>query len=147
MSLSVGRWLASFGMQQYASNFAQHGYDLRTVARMSPSDLAAIRIGHPAHREKISSMVAQLRRDPSLCSMPSNQNPISLEAWLDSMGLGMYSITFARAGITSMERLAGTSWEDLQVSALLGFLQLCTFRVLFCALRCKRTKKLKLFHG
>lgn len=50
----------------YAANFSTAGYDLGTIARMTPEDLTAIGITNPHHREVIKAHIEELQVNDSL---------------------------------------------------------------------------------
>lgn len=50
----------------YAGNFSSAGYDLGTIARMTPEDLTAIGITNPHHREVIKAHIDELQVNDSL---------------------------------------------------------------------------------
>lgn len=50
----------------YAGNFSAAGYDLGTIARMTPEDLTAIGITNPHHREIIKAHIDELQINDNL---------------------------------------------------------------------------------
>ena len=113
-------WLSSFGMGQYAPLFAQHGYDMVTAVRASPSDLAAIRILNPEHRKLIADRGSMLKQDTSVRMPFTQQLPPSVNDLLRSLRLEQYSSAFARSRVDNVEKLSQTTWEDLQVGTSLS---------------------------
>nr|XP_018667422.1 caskin-2-like [Ciona intestinalis] len=110
----VFKWLRSFGLEQYTSNFIEHGYDLATISHTSPADLTAIQIAKPAHRKKLSTHVSQLRKD-SPTSPLINEVPNSAFDFLSSLSLTEYVPVFISNDVNSLEKILHTTWEDLQV--------------------------------
>lgn len=65
----IANWLLmlnSDDLLPYAGNFSLAGYDLGTIARMTPEDLTAIGITNPHHREVIKAHIDELQVNDSL---------------------------------------------------------------------------------
>ena len=54
-------WLLEMKYEEYAQLFIAAGYDLPTIARMTPEDLTAIGIKNPHHRERIKQRIDKLQ--------------------------------------------------------------------------------------
>lgn len=54
-------WLMEMKYEEYAQLFIAAGYDLPTIARMTPEDLTAIGIKNPHHRERIKQKIDKLQ--------------------------------------------------------------------------------------
>jgi len=54
-------WLLEMKHEEYAQLFIAAGYDLPTIARMTPEDLTAIGIKNPHHRERIKQRIDKLQ--------------------------------------------------------------------------------------
>lgn len=54
-------WLLEMKYEEYAQLFIGAGYDLPTIARMTPEDLTAIGIKNPHHRERIKQRIDKLQ--------------------------------------------------------------------------------------
>lgn len=54
-------WLSSLGYAEYLAAFLTQGYDLSTIARMTPEDLIALGITHPIHRKFLISEIHRWR--------------------------------------------------------------------------------------
>lgn len=54
-------WLMEMKYEEYAQLFITAGYDLPTIARMTPEDLTAIGIKNPHHRERIKQRIDKLQ--------------------------------------------------------------------------------------
>lgn len=54
-------WLMEMKHEEYAQLFIAAGYDLPTIARMTPEDLTAIGIKNPHHRERIKQRIDKLQ--------------------------------------------------------------------------------------
>lgn len=59
-------WLIELHFDEYAQLFSIAGYDLPTIARMTPEDLTAIGIKNPNHRERIKQHIDGLQIPDSL---------------------------------------------------------------------------------
>lgn len=65
----IANWLMMLNSDDYlpyAGNFSSAGYDLGTIARMTPEDLTAIGITNPHHREVIKAHIDELQVNDSL---------------------------------------------------------------------------------
>jgi hypothetical protein len=50
----LATWLHELHYDEYLSLFLAQGYDLLTIARMTPEDLTAIGITKPGHRKRLT---------------------------------------------------------------------------------------------
>lgn len=65
----IANWLMMLNSDDflpYSGNFSSAGYDLGTIARMTPEDLTAIGITNPHHREVIKAHIDELQVNDSL---------------------------------------------------------------------------------
>jgi CASK-interacting protein len=65
----IVNWLLMLNSDEYlpyAANFSSAGYDLGTIARMTPENLVAIGITNPHHREVIKAHIDELQVNDSL---------------------------------------------------------------------------------
>lgn len=65
----IVNWLMMLNSDEYlpyAGNFSAAGYDLGTIARMTPEDLTAIGITNPHHREVIKAHIDELQINDNL---------------------------------------------------------------------------------
>lgn len=56
----IHAWLTELQYEEYSPLFGAAGYDLATVARMTPEDLTAIGIKKPNHRKRLKAEIQQL---------------------------------------------------------------------------------------
>lgn len=56
----LAAWLHGLHYEEYLSLFVNAGYDLATVARMTPEDLTAIGITKPGHRKRLTLEIHRL---------------------------------------------------------------------------------------
>ena len=82
----VTAWLSDIDFDWYFHHFWAAGYDLPTISRMTPQDLAAIGIKNPAHRKRLKEEISKLNMSDGL---PSHVPP-TLEKWLLLIRLGEY---------------------------------------------------------
>lgn len=76
-------WLIELHFDEYAQLFSVAGYDLPTIARMTPEDLTAIGIKNPNHRERIKQHIDGLQIPDSL----PNYVPVSFfDFFIDFFG-------------------------------------------------------------
>ncbi|KAG5668770.1 hypothetical protein PVAND_016697 [Polypedilum vanderplanki] len=94
----------------YASNFSSAGYDLGTIARMTPEDLTAIGITNPHHREVIKSHIDELQVNDSL----PHYVPGSIDEWLRLLRLEEYIIPLQNEGFQSVRDMTKLNEEDLE---------------------------------
>ncbi|XP_059469883.1 caskin-2 isoform X3 [Neocloeon triangulifer] len=103
-------WLMDLHFEEYFPLFANAGYDMAMVARMTPVDLTAIGIKKPNHRKKLKSEIAQLNIPDGLPDFI----PGSLEEWLRILRLEEYGHGLAQQGYKTVEQAAQLAWEDLE---------------------------------
>uniref|UniRef100_A0A915PIH7 SAM domain-containing protein n=1 Tax=Setaria digitata TaxID=48799 RepID=A0A915PIH7_9BILA len=104
-------WLDSLGYPEYLTPFLIQGYDLSTIARITPEDLTALGITHPAHRKLLISEIHRWHitdRWPSL--VPSGE----LREWLLLIGLPEYVTLFETQGYSIIEEIKNFTWEDFE---------------------------------
>ncbi|XP_019749031.1 caskin-1 isoform X4 [Hippocampus comes] len=109
-SEAVVQWLSDFQLQVYAPNFLGAGYDLPTISRMTPEDLAAIGITKPGHRKKMTTEISKL----SVTEWLPEQKPASLGEWLCAIGLSQYHQVLVQNGYENIDFITDITWEDLQ---------------------------------
>ncbi|XP_051904095.1 caskin-1 isoform X6 [Hippocampus zosterae] len=109
-SEAVVQWLSDFQLQHYAPNFLGAGYDLPTISRMSPEDLAAIGITKPGHRKKLTTEISKL----SVTEWLPEQKPANLGEWLCAIGLSQYHQVLVQNGYENIDFITDITWEDLQ---------------------------------
>ncbi|XP_048846387.1 caskin-1-like isoform X9 [Brienomyrus brachyistius] len=109
-SEAVIEWLSTFQLQAYGPNFISEGYDMSTISRMTPEDLAAIGVNKPGHRKKMTSEISKL----SATEWHLDQKPADLAEWLSMIGLGQYYQILVNNGYESIDFITDITWEDLQ---------------------------------
>ncbi|VDN03393.1 unnamed protein product [Thelazia callipaeda] len=102
-------WLDSLGHSEYLSTFLTQGYDLTTIARITPEDLTALGITQPSHRKLLISEIHKWRvTDAWPASVPSGE----LREWLLLIGLPEYIELFEVQGYSSLGEVQSLTWED-----------------------------------
>ncbi|XP_038064429.1 caskin-1-like [Patiria miniata] len=115
-------------MLEYTNNFSKAGYDMPTIARMTPEDLTAIGVTKPGHRKRISAMISQLNEPDGI----PNYKPPDVVMWLKLLDLYQYYNTFLSNSYGTMDAVSKITWEDLQE---MGINQLGETVVLFSTIR------------
>ncbi|GBP19991.1 Caskin-1 [Eumeta japonica] len=103
-------WLAELQLEEYARLFAEAGYDLPTMTRMTPEDLTAVGVKKPNHRKRLKAELANL-------SLPDNLPdyiPGSLEEWLRLLRLEEYGPALVAQGYRTVHDVTQLAWEDLE---------------------------------
>lgn len=103
-------WLREFSYEDYAENFLSNGYDIQTIVRMTPEDLTAIGITHPAHRRKLKTEIARLHLPDGL---PESQ-PENLVDFLSQLRLTCYHSIFLEQNYHDLSDLMEIAWDDLE---------------------------------
>ncbi|GAB0093917.1 uncharacterized protein DMENIID0001_091090 [Sergentomyia squamirostris] len=103
-------WLAEIECEEYAHCFTVAGYDLPTVARMTPEDLTAVGIKSPHHRERIKHHIDSLH----LPDVLPNYVPGSIDEWLHLLRLEEYIQPLLSQGYQSVRDVTQLTWEDLE---------------------------------
>ncbi|VDK87137.1 unnamed protein product [Litomosoides sigmodontis] len=104
-------WLGSLGYAEYLAAFLTQGYDLWTIARMTPEDLIALGITHPIHRKFLISEIHRWRiNDTWPTLVPSGE----LRDWLPLIGLPEYVSLFEDQGYCKIGEIQDFMWEDFE---------------------------------
>ncbi|XP_038064631.1 histone-lysine N-methyltransferase 2D-like isoform X2 [Patiria miniata] len=106
----IYEWLRRQRMPEYTNNFTKAGYDMPTIARMTPEDLTAIGVTKPGHRKRISAMISQLNEPDGI----PNYKPPDVVMWLKLLDLYQYYNTFLSNSYGTMDAVSEITWEDLQ---------------------------------
>ncbi|XP_055714693.1 uncharacterized protein LOC129808816 isoform X2 [Phlebotomus papatasi] len=106
----IHEWLGEIECEEYSQCFAQAGYDLPTVARMTPEDLTAIGIKSPHHRERIKHHIDSLH----LADVLPNYVPGSIDEWLHLLRLEEYVAPLLAQGYQTVRDVTQLTWEDLE---------------------------------
>nr|XP_054592382.1 caskin-2 [Nothobranchius furzeri] len=107
---TIYQWLCEFQLEQYTSNFIRAGYDMPTISKMTPEDLAAIGVTKPGHRKKISIEISKMKMPEWL----PDHTPLDLGEWLSMIGLPQYHKRLCENGYDSISIVKDITWEDLQ---------------------------------
>ncbi|XP_067626717.1 uncharacterized protein ckn [Eurosta solidaginis] len=103
-------WLMEMKYEEYAQLFIAAGYDLPTIARMTPEDLTAIGIKNPHHRERIKQRIDKLQ---VLDNLP-HFVPGSIEEWLQLLRLDEYIQPLLDQNYKTVRDVTQVTWEDLE---------------------------------
>ncbi|XP_017124881.1 caskin-2 isoform X2 [Drosophila elegans] len=103
-------WLLEMKHEEYAQLFIAAGYDLPTIARMTPEDLTAIGIKNPHHRERIKQRIDKLQ---VLDNLP-HFVPGSIEEWLQLLRLEEYIQPLLEQNYKTVRDVTQVTWEDLE---------------------------------
>ncbi|XP_037951791.1 uncharacterized protein LOC119682421 isoform X2 [Teleopsis dalmanni] len=103
-------WLMEMKYEEYAQLFIAAGYDLPTIARMTPEDLTAIGIKNPHHRERIKQRIDKLQ---VLDNLP-HFVPGSIEEWLQLLRLEEYIQPLLDQSYKTVREVTQVTWEDLE---------------------------------
>ncbi|XP_017040636.1 caskin-2 isoform X2 [Drosophila ficusphila] len=103
-------WLLEMKHEEYAQLFIAAGYDLPTIARMTPEDLTAIGIKNPHHRERIKLRIDKLQ---VLDNLP-HFVPGSIEEWLQLLRLEEYIQPLLEQNYKTVRDVTQVTWEDLE---------------------------------
>ncbi|VDK61796.1 unnamed protein product [Onchocerca ochengi] len=104
-------WLGSLGYPEYLTAFLAQGYDLPTIARITPEDLTALGITHPNHRKLLISEIHRWRiTDTWPTLVPSGK----LRDWLPLIGLPEYVALFEDQGYCTVAEIQNFTWEDFE---------------------------------
>lgn len=79
-------WLADLHFDEYYDLFMQAGYDMPTIAHMTPQDLSAIGISNPKHRKQLKQEINKLYIQDGF----PDYKPSDIGEWLHLLGLQEY---------------------------------------------------------
>jgi hypothetical protein len=113
----IFNWLSDMNLQQYYENFVLAGYDIYSMMKTTPSDLSAIGISDPSHRNLIKQQMQRINIDEldnKLNYVLSNVN--SIECLLRLIHLEQYLDSLTQLGnFKSLQEMLNTlTWEDLE---------------------------------
>ncbi len=108
----LAAWLQDLRYEEYVALFLNAGYDLPTVARMTPEDLTGIGITKPGHRKRLTTEIHKLNiGDP----WPTRAPPGGLREWLAAgLNLPEYVPLFESQGYTGLQQIMQLTWEDYE---------------------------------
>ncbi|XP_058064419.1 uncharacterized protein LOC131214077 [Anopheles bellator] len=107
---AISEWLMEIHFHEYTYLFLDAGYDLATIARMTPEDLTAIGIRKPNHRERLKRHIDALKLSDALPVYV----PGSIEEWLRLLRLEEYVQPLLAQGYQTVHDVTQLTWEDLE---------------------------------
>uniref|UniRef100_A0AC34QHT0 SAM domain-containing protein n=1 Tax=Panagrolaimus sp. JU765 TaxID=591449 RepID=A0AC34QHT0_9BILA len=105
-------WLKNIGFPQYLSMFCLQGYDLASIARVTPQDLIAIGITKPDHRREMIRDIHNWNITDGYPSFIPSSNGI--RDFLTAIGLPEYIQMFESQSCKTIKELEELSWEDFE---------------------------------
>ncbi|XP_035919800.1 uncharacterized protein LOC118517608 [Anopheles stephensi] len=106
----ISEWLMEIHFHEYTYLFLDAGYDLPTIARMTPEDLTAIGIRKPNHRERLKRHIDALKLPDAL----PGYVPGSIDEWLRLLRLEEYVQPLLAQGYQTVHDVTQLTWEDLE---------------------------------
>ncbi|XP_050080076.1 uncharacterized protein LOC126567813 [Anopheles maculipalpis] len=106
----ISEWLMEIHFHEYTYLFLEAGYDLPTIARMTPEDLTAIGIRKPNHRERLKRHIDALKLPDAL----PGYVPGSIDEWLRLLRLEEYVQPLLAQGYQTVHDVTQLTWEDLE---------------------------------
>ncbi|CDI97077.1 Sterile alpha motif SAM [Echinococcus multilocularis] len=103
-------WLLSAGFSDYTPCLVAAGYDLSTLRRATPEDLNACGVTHPRDRQQLRARLSRLQLPENL----PDYIPSCVFEWLSILNLTSYWPAFQTQGLTTFEKVAVLTWEDLE---------------------------------
>uniref|UniRef100_A0A0R3S215 Caskin-1 n=1 Tax=Elaeophora elaphi TaxID=1147741 RepID=A0A0R3S215_9BILA len=104
-------WLGNLGYPEYLPAFLTQGYDLWTIARITPEDLTALGITHPTHRK---FLISEIHKWHVTDSWPTLVPSRELRDWLPLIGLSEYIAVFEEQGYCRIDEIQNFMWEDFE---------------------------------
>uniref|UniRef100_A0A8L7T042 Bm2800, isoform c n=1 Tax=Brugia malayi TaxID=6279 RepID=A0A8L7T042_BRUMA len=104
-------WLGDLGYPEYLTAFLTQGYDLSTIARITPEDLTALGITHPTHRR---FLISEIHRWHITDTWPTLVPSGELRDWLPLIGLPEYVALFEDQGYCRIGEVKNFTWEDFE---------------------------------
>lgn len=104
-------WLDKIGMTEYLAMFLTQGYDLSSIARITPEDLLSLGITNPAHRKRLMNEIHSWQITDSWPSVPPQGG---LSEWLTLLAMPEYISVFDSQGYDSVQEVMKLSWEDFE---------------------------------
>ncbi|KAL5106821.1 hypothetical protein TcWFU_004989 [Taenia crassiceps] len=103
-------WLLSAGFSDYTPCLVAAGYDLSTLRRATPEDLNACGVTNPRDRQQLRARLSRLQLPENL----PDYIPACVFEWLSILNLTGYWPAFQTQGLTTFEKIAVLTWEDLE---------------------------------
>ncbi|VDO44962.1 unnamed protein product [Haemonchus placei] len=115
-------WLDKIGMAEYLALFLTQGYDLSSIARITPEDLLSLGITNPAHRKRLMNEIHSWQITDSWPSVPPQGGlrrgsflyTCQFSEWLTLLALPEYISVFDSQGYDSVQEVMKLSWEDFE---------------------------------
>ncbi|XP_032220998.2 uncharacterized protein LOC5520168 isoform X2 [Nematostella vectensis] len=103
-------WLDSCKLAIYIEHFVRAGFDMTSIAGLTPQDLTSINIHKTGHRKKLLSEAA--KRKIPLDTFPQRK-PADISTWLRLIGMEQYIPEFMDGGFDDMDFVQDMAIEDL----------------------------------
>ena len=110
----VWAWLAGLGCGCYAPLLTAEGFDLATLATVTPADLTAAGVSAPQHRRRIMAALPQLQLQLGAGGAGPQLGAGDLASWLRHLRLEEHQAGLAAQGYTSVAQVARLAVEDLE---------------------------------
>ncbi|KAK0397463.1 hypothetical protein QR680_002140 [Steinernema hermaphroditum] len=108
----IALWLEKMKFSHYLSVFLTQGYDLASIARVTPEDLINLGITDPAHRKLLIADIHTWRIGDC---WPNSMRPTdSTREWFTAIGLPEYINLFESQGCLTMRDVENLVWEDFE---------------------------------
>ena len=134
----IAEWLNGIGFPQYLQLFGLHGYDLASIARVTPQDLIALGITRPEHRREMIQDIHTWNITDGYPSFVPSSNRIS--DFLNAIGLPQYIELFESQNCKTIKDLEELSWEDFED---IGIKKLGHMKRLDIALKLKTNREMR----
>uniref|UniRef100_A0A7E4UQQ0 Caskin-2 n=1 Tax=Panagrellus redivivus TaxID=6233 RepID=A0A7E4UQQ0_PANRE len=132
----IAEWLNSLGLTEYLQLFVVQGYDLASIARVTPQDLITLGITLPDHRRKMIQDIQEWHITDGYPSYVPGSNGI--RDFLTAIGLQQYINTFEKQNFKAIRDLEELSYEDFED---VGVKKLGHMKRLFLALKKLKTNR------
>ncbi|VDK41379.1 unnamed protein product [Taenia asiatica] len=97
-------------LSSYTPCLVAAGYDLSTLRRATPEDLNACGVTNPRDRQQLRARLSRLQLPENL----PDHIPACVFEWLSILNLTSYWPAFQTQGLTTFEKIAVLTWEDLE---------------------------------
>ncbi|KAH9392606.1 hypothetical protein TYRP_005688 [Tyrophagus putrescentiae] len=102
----IHNWLAKIKLGKYERCFVEAGYDMATIARMTPQDLIAVGITDPKARSTFTAEIGKLNFPDGI--------PTHKAEWLKLLGLECYHAPLVQQGYATIDRVTELDCEDFE---------------------------------
>jgi hypothetical protein len=139
----LAEWLDRLCLSDYLALFVSQGYDLMSIARITPEDLNSLGITRPEDRKRLCQDIQHWHLVDDC--WPTFVSPESgVREWLTAIGLKQYVELFEREGFVTMRELEKITWEDLED---IGVKKLGHMKRICLALKKLKQNRSALIHG